>query len=29
VEQKLAEALEDMEEVVCYAKNDHVGFTIP
>jgi len=28
-EQKLAQTLEDMGEVVCYAKNDHVGFTIP
>jgi type III restriction enzyme len=28
-EQKLAQTLEDMDEVICYAKNDHVGFTIP
>jgi len=28
-EQKLAQTLEDMNEVICYAKNDHVGFTIP
>jgi type III restriction enzyme len=28
-EQKLAQTLEDMDEVTCYAKNDHVGFTIP
>jgi len=28
-EQKMAQALEDMEEVVCYVKNQHLGFTIP
>jgi type III restriction enzyme len=28
-EQKIAQTLEDMDEVICYAKNDHVGFTIP
>lgn len=28
-EQKLAQTLEDMNEVICYVKNDHVGFTIP
>ncbi|MDO9541783.1 MAG: DEAD/DEAH box helicase family protein [Kiritimatiellia bacterium] len=28
-EQKLAQTLEDMGEVICYVKNDHVGFTIP
>lgn len=28
-EQKLAQTLEDMDEVVCYVKNEHVGFTIP
>lgn len=28
-EQKLAQTLEDTDEVICYAKNDHVGFTIP
>jgi len=28
-EQKVAQSLEDMEEVVCYVKNDHLGFTIP
>jgi type III restriction enzyme len=28
-EQKLAQTLEDMVEVICYAKNDHVGYTIP
>lgn len=28
-EQKLAQALEDMEEVVSYAKNQNLGFTIP
>jgi type III restriction enzyme len=28
-EQKLAQTLEDMEEVICYAKNDHVGLAIP
>ena len=28
-EQKMAQALEDMDEVVCYAKNQNLGFTIP
>ncbi|MDQ3642801.1 MAG: nucleotidyltransferase domain-containing protein, partial [Actinomycetota bacterium] len=28
-EQKMAEALEDMGEVLAYVKNDHLGFTIP
>jgi type III restriction enzyme len=28
-EQKMAEALEDMPEVVRYVKNHHLGFTIP
>ncbi|MBI4289776.1 MAG: hypothetical protein HY671_15280, partial [Chloroflexi bacterium] len=28
-EQKMAQALEDMEEVVCYAKNQNLGFAIP
>ncbi len=28
-EQKTAQALEDMIEVVAYVKNDHLGFTIP
>jgi type III restriction enzyme len=28
-EQKTAQALEDMHEVLAYAKNDHIGFTIP
>jgi type III restriction enzyme len=28
-EQKMAQTLEDMEEVVCYAKNQGLGFTIP
>jgi type III restriction enzyme len=28
-EQKMAQALEDMEEVVCYVKNHNLGFTIP
>jgi type III restriction enzyme len=28
-EQKLAQALEEMDEVVCYAKNHNLGFTIP
>jgi type III restriction enzyme len=28
-EQKLAQSLEDMEEVVSYAKNQNLGFTIP
>lgn len=28
-EQKLAQALEEMEEVDAYAKNEHLGFTIP
>ena len=28
-EQKLAQMLEDMNEVVCYVKNDHVGLIIP
>lgn len=28
-EQKMAEALEDMPEVICYVKNHNLGFTIP
>jgi type III restriction enzyme len=28
-EQKMAQALEDMDEVVCYVKNQNLGFTIP
>lgn len=28
-EQKMAQALEDMDEVVCYVKNQGLGFTIP
>ena len=28
-EQKMAQALEDMDEVVCYVKNHDLGFTIP
>jgi len=28
-EQKMAQALEEMEEVICYAKNQNLGFTIP
>ena len=28
-EAKMAQALEEMDEVVCYAKNLNVGFTIP
>lgn len=28
-EQKMAEALEDMEEVFAYAKNHNLGFSIP
>lgn len=28
-EQKMAQALEDMEEVICYVKNHNLGFTIP
>jgi type III restriction enzyme len=28
-EQKMAQALEEMEEVVCYVKNHNLGFTIP
>jgi type III restriction enzyme len=28
-EQKMAQALEDMDEVVCYVKNHNLGFTIP
>jgi type III restriction enzyme len=28
-EQKMAQALEDMEEVDCYVKNNNLGFTIP
>jgi len=28
-EQKMAEVLEEMDEVVCYAKNQNLGFTIP
>ena len=25
----MAQTLEDMDEVICYVKNEHVGFTIP
>jgi type III restriction enzyme len=28
-EQKMAQALEDMPEVLCYVKNQNLGFTIP
>jgi type III restriction enzyme len=28
-EQKLAQTLEEMDEIVAYVKNDHLGFTIP
>lgn len=28
-EQKAAQALEEMDEVICYAKNHNLGFTIP
>ena len=28
-EQKVAQALEDMDEVVCYVKNTNLGFSIP
>ena len=28
-EQKMAQSLEDMEEVVCYVKNQNLGFIIP
>jgi type III restriction enzyme len=28
-EQKMAQALEDMEEIICYAKNQNLYFTIP
>ncbi|NNM88562.1 MAG: hypothetical protein HKL95_08595 [Phycisphaerae bacterium] len=28
-EQKLAQTLEDMEEVICYVKNQRLGFQIP
>jgi type III restriction enzyme len=28
-EQKMAQTLEDMEEVLCYVKNQNLGFTIP
>jgi len=28
-EQKVAQSLEDMDEVVCYVKNHNLGFTIP
>ncbi len=28
-EQKLAQSIEDMDEVIHYVKNDHLGFTIP
>jgi type III restriction enzyme len=28
-EQKLAQTLEDMDEIACYVKNEHVGFAIP
>lgn len=28
-EQKMAQALEDMDEMVCYVKNHNLGFTIP
>jgi type III restriction enzyme len=28
-EQKMAQAMEEMDEVVCYVKNQNLGFTIP
>lgn len=28
-EQKMAQSLEDMDEVICYVKNHNLGFTIP
>ena len=28
-EQKMAQVLEEMDEVVCYVKNHGLGFTIP
>jgi type III restriction enzyme len=28
-EQKMAQVLEDMDEVICYVKNQNLGFTIP
>jgi type III restriction enzyme len=28
-EQKMAQALEEMDEVICYVKNQNLGFTIP
>ena len=28
-EQKLAQTLEDMDKVICYAKNQNLGFSIP
>jgi type III restriction enzyme len=28
-EQKMAQTLEDMHEVICYVKNQNLGFTIP
>ena len=28
-EQKMAQVLEEMEEVICYAKNQNLGFAIP
>jgi len=28
-EQKMAQALEEMDEVICYAKNHNLGFAIP
>ena len=28
-EQKMAQALEDMDEIACYVKNQNLGFTIP
>ncbi len=28
-EQKMAQTLEDMDEVICYVKNHNLGFTIP
>jgi type III restriction enzyme len=28
-EQKMAQSLEDMDEVICYVKNQNLGFTIP
>ena len=28
-EQKMASALEEMDEVICYAKNQNLGFAIP